>query len=78
MFDAGVAINELAQVPVGPELAAVLARVDRSALNGYELIEVVKATSRQLAHYQAQLLAAMRESAYGPQGFEDSPVERTD
>jgi len=47
-------------------------------LNGYELVEVVKATSRQVAHYQAELLAAARESAYCPQGFEDSPPERTE
>ena len=78
MFDAGVAIADLARVPVGPDLAAVLDRVDGSLLNGYELVEVAKATSRQVAHYQAQLLAVVRESAYCPQGFEHSPPERTE
>jgi len=67
----------LAQTPPGVELAAVLARVDRSALNGYELVEVAKAASRLVAHYQAELLAAVRESAYCPPGDATSPPERT-
>jgi Domain of unknown function (DUF222)/HNH endonuclease len=78
MFDVGVAIDELAQVPPGPELAALLARVDRSALNGYELVEVAKATNRQVAHYQGELLATVWETAYCPPGDSTSPPERTD
>ncbi|GAA4457465.1 HNH endonuclease signature motif containing protein [Phytohabitans houttuyneae] len=78
MFDLGVVIGELARVPAGADLAAVLARIDRSALNGYELVEVVKATSRQVAHYQAELLASVRETAYCPPGDEASPPERTE
>ncbi|BCB74126.1 hypothetical protein GCM10022251_10730 [Phytohabitans flavus] len=49
MFDLGVTVEELARLAPGPELAAVLDRVDRSALNGFELVEVAKATSRQVA-----------------------------
>jgi hypothetical protein len=78
VFDVGVSLEELAQLPPGAELAEVLARVDRSVLNGYELIEVAKAHSRQVAHYQAELLAAAWESAYCPPGDEASPPARTD
>lgn len=78
VFDGGVSIEELAQVPPGPELAGVLAGVDRSRLNGYELVEVAKATARQVAHFQAELLATVWESAYCPPGDQTSPPERTD
>ena len=78
MFDVGVAIGDLAQVPAGAELAAVLARVDRSRLSGFELVELAKATRRQVAHYQAELLATCWETAYCPPGDEASPPERTD
>jgi hypothetical protein len=77
VFDGGVSVEELAQIAPGPELAAVLARLDRSRLNGYELVEVAKATSRQVAHYQAELLATVWESAYCPPGDATSPPERT-
>jgi hypothetical protein len=73
-----VSAEGLALVPPGAGLAAVLARVDRSVLNGFELVEVAKATARQVAHYQAELLATVRESAYCPPGDETSPPERTD
>ncbi|BCB76776.1 HNH endonuclease signature motif containing protein [Phytohabitans flavus] len=78
MFDADVVIGELAQVPAGAELAAALARVDRALLNGFELVELAKAASRQVAHYQAELLVTARETAYCPPGDEASPPERTD
>jgi hypothetical protein len=70
--------GELALVPPGAELAAVLAEVDRSGLNGFALVEVAKAISRQVAHYHAELLATVWESAYCPPGDETSPPERTD
>jgi hypothetical protein len=78
VFDAGVPIGELAGIPAGAELAVVLARVDRSRLSGYELVEVAKATSRLVAHYQAELLATVWETAYCPPGDETSPPERTE
>lgn len=55
VFDVGMTAEELAEMPPGPELAAVLARVDGSRLNGFELVELAKATSRQVAHYQGEL-----------------------
>jgi hypothetical protein len=78
VFDVGVTVEELAQLPPGAALAAVLARVDRSVLNGFELVEVAKATQRQVAHYQAELLATVRETAYCPPGDHTSSPERTD
>jgi Domain of unknown function (DUF222) len=47
----------------GPELAAVLAGLDRAALGGPDLIVLAQARSRQLAHDQAQLLADVLEIA---------------
>jgi hypothetical protein len=37
----------------GPELAATLAGIDRSMLNGYELVILIQAERRQVAHYEA-------------------------
>lgn len=77
VFEEGVA-GKLVQLPPGAELAAVLDRIDLAALNGFEVVEVVKAISRQIAHYQAALLAAAWESAFCPPGDETSSPERTD
>jgi hypothetical protein len=78
VFDVGVSAEDLARMAPGAELAAVLARVDRSVLNGYELVELAKATSRQVAHYQAELLATICETAYCPPGDHTSQPERTE
>jgi len=45
----------------GPGLAAALAELDIHAVTGSDLVEVLRARSRQLAHEQAQLLAVMAE-----------------
>ncbi|BCB84173.1 hypothetical protein Psuf_014860 [Phytohabitans suffuscus] len=78
MFDDGIDVDVLAGMPTGTDLATALARVDRAALNGFELVEVAKATCRQVAHYQAELLATVAEIAYCPPGNETSPAQRTD
>ncbi|BCB91491.1 HNH endonuclease signature motif containing protein [Phytohabitans suffuscus] len=78
MFDDRVDVDVLAGMPTGTDLAAALARVDRAALNGFELVEVAKAITRQVAHYQAELLATVAEIAYCPPGNETSPAQRTD
>ena len=49
-------------------LGALLAAVDRSRLNGHDLVTVTKAQARQAAHLQAELLATMAEMAYCPEG----------
>jgi hypothetical protein len=47
----------LAEMPPGPELSAVLATVDRSALSGFDLVVLLQARDRQLAFEQAELAA---------------------
>ncbi|BCB87221.1 HNH endonuclease signature motif containing protein [Phytohabitans suffuscus] len=78
MYEDGEGVSVLAGMPAGPELAAALACVDRPALNGFELVEVAKAITRQIAHDQAELLATVAEIAYCPLGDETSPAQRTD
>ena len=51
----------LAEMAPGPRLGAVLASLDLRALAGPDLVEVLRARARQLAHEQAQLLAVMAE-----------------
>ncbi|MGH3826300.1 MAG: hypothetical protein ACRDQX_03875 [Pseudonocardiaceae bacterium] len=51
----------LAKMAPGPRLGAALAGLDRRALAGSDLVEVLQARSRQVAHEQAQLLAVMAE-----------------
>lgn len=51
----------LAEMAPGPQLGAALAGLDRRALAGSDLVEVLRARARQLSHEQAQLLAVMAE-----------------
>jgi hypothetical protein len=51
----------LAEMAPGPRLGAALASLDLRALVGSDLVEVLRARARQLAHEQAQLLAVMAE-----------------
>ncbi|WP_173075452.1 HNH endonuclease signature motif containing protein [Phytohabitans rumicis] len=69
-------LEDLAEMAPGPELAAFLATVDRSVLNGYEMVELMRARSRQIAHEQAALLADMVEVAHCASGEFDSPAGR--
>jgi hypothetical protein len=56
----------LDEMPPGPALAMVLARIDRSRLGGDDLVSLLRARSRQIAHDQAQLLADAVEMAHCP------------
>lgn len=51
----------LAEMAPGPRLGAALAGLELRALAGSDLVEVLQARARQLAHEQAQLLAVMAE-----------------
>ena len=53
----------LDSLPAGPELAAVLATVDRSRVGACDLHDLLQARVRLLAHVQAQLLADVWEAA---------------
>lgn len=78
MFEGGLTAEALAALPPGVELATALATIDRAKLNGFELVEVAKATQRQISHYQGEQLAAVWESAHCPSGDYDSQPERNE
>ena len=66
----------LAEMTPGPELGAVLATVDRTALNGHQLVVVLAAWHRYRCWVDAQLLADLRELSYTPPGEGGSPPVR--
>ncbi|WP_281901501.1 DUF222 domain-containing protein, partial [Phytohabitans aurantiacus] len=68
--------EDLADMPPGPGLSAILARIDRSCVNGHDMVTVMQARARQVAHDQAELLADIVEVAHCPPGTFDSPVKR--
>ena len=51
----------LAAVPPGPELACLLAGVDLSRVCNDDVVDVLGALSRQLAHDQARMFTALTE-----------------
>ncbi len=59
-----------------PELGAVLAGLDIHALAGSDLVEVLRARARQLAHEQARLLATMAEIGWCDPAVEPDEVGR--
>jgi hypothetical protein len=72
-------LEELQETPPGHELAALLALVDRSALDDEGLLRLAQARQRLIAHQEAQLLADLHAIAraipdQGPQpGRRDQP-----
>src|SRR5215831_10256519 len=57
---------DLDTMPPGPRLGAVLASLDLSRYNGYQLVEILTAQQRQVSYEQARLLAVARELTYTP------------
>jgi Domain of unknown function (DUF222) len=53
--------GDLAEIPPGPRLSAVLAGLNLARLSGFDCVEVLRARYRQLNHDRAQLMAAMVE-----------------
>ena len=53
----------LEEMPPGPELARVLAGIDLDSLSGFDLVVVMAAQARQVAHHQAELLATVARVA---------------
>ena len=83
MFDEGKVMWErlpegVAEMAPGPELGRVLATVDRTRLNGHDLVVLMQAHNRQLAHYQAELYADMAELTHTPPVDPDTPPERSE
>lgn len=72
----GVLPEGLPTMVPGSDLGSVLAQIDHSQLNGYEVSVVVEALARQVSHYQALLYAEIAELGRCPMGFIDSPPVR--
>ncbi|MGB6162249.1 MAG: DUF222 domain-containing protein [Pseudonocardiaceae bacterium] len=67
MSDQQVVPGDLAEIPPGHRLSAVLSEIDLSRLSGFDCVKVLKARYRQVNHERAQLMAAMVEvGLYGP------------
>lgn len=66
----------LDEMAPGAELGNCLESIDRDELNGYELIVVLRAEARQIAHLQARFYADVVEMAHTPWGDVDSAPER--
>ncbi len=76
--DRQVLPGDLESIAPGPFLAGYLFRIDRSRLNGYDLVVVMGAEARMESHYAAQWMATITEIAYSPPGDVDSAVERSE
>lgn len=66
----------LEQLPPGKELALVLFGIERTRLNGYDVLTLLQARARQVAYDQAGLCADMVDMDYCPNGSADSPADR--
>jgi hypothetical protein len=55
-----------AELPAGAVLGELLRGVDRDALNGYQLVELIRARYRQLSHDQSELLRDLTELTHVP------------
>ena len=68
----------LATMPPGPDLARMLAGIDRTRLADADTVTVAQAQLRQVSHEQAQLLADLREVALACRLRPDDPARHTD
>ena len=69
-------LPDLSEMPPGPYLAILLEHFDRKSLNGYDVVRLLQARERQLAHLQAGSMADTVETAYSAPGDSDSDVNR--
>ncbi|MGW0227557.1 HNH endonuclease [Actinopolymorpha singaporensis] len=67
----------LAEMSAGPRLAVLVASVDRSMCNGFELEESIKARRRLICWLEAECLSDVNELAYAEPGMSDRPAERS-
>ncbi|MFV1960329.1 MAG: DUF222 domain-containing protein [Acidimicrobiia bacterium] len=66
----------LEDLPPGPYLSAITASVDRTKLNGYDAVRLMRVEARLSSHHDAGKLATMVEVAHSPAGDRDAPVVR--
>jgi hypothetical protein len=71
-------LPDLESIVPGSFLAVVLEHVDRERLNGHDVVRLLQARERQLAHLQAGSMADTVETAYSAPGGADSLIERLD
>lgn len=69
-------LPDLSAIPPGPYLAVLLEHIDRQKLNGYDVVRLLQARERQLAHLQAGSMADVVETAYSAPGDSESDVDR--
>lgn len=69
-------VPDLGNIPAGPFLAVLLEHVDGSKLNGYDLVRLLQARERQIAHSQASSLADMVDISYAAPGDSASDPRR--
>lgn len=70
--------TDIEHMTAGLALARLLEGVDRSRLNGHELVSLVQARAREVSRLQAEFYADVLELAYTPPCHPDDPPERTD
>lgn len=72
----GILPEGVDDIAPGADLARLLEDVDRTGLNGYELVQMVEARSRLIAHFQAEFHSDIMELALTPAGDVDSDPDR--
>lgn len=68
--------SHLESLPL-PYLSVVVSSIDRSRLNGHDLVRLMQAEARLESSFSAGKLASMAEVAHSPPGGPESPVERS-
>lgn len=69
-------LPDLESIPTGPFLAVLVDHVDRSRLNGFDLVRLLRARERLVARAQAGSMADSVEISYAAPGGADSEAER--
>jgi len=67
---------DLESMPPGPALGAVLASLDPSLYNGFQLVEILAAQNRQVSFENARLLTFTRELTYTTWGGDEAEPTR--
>lgn len=70
-------LPDLESIPVGLFRAAIVGSVDRSRLNGYDVVRLMRVEARLESSAAAAKLASVSEVAHCPPGNRDSAVERS-
>ena len=71
-------LPDLESLPVGPFLSVLLDSLDRSRLNGFDLVRAMQARERLVSHFQAASVADVHEIAHAAPGTADSDPGRLD